>query len=92
MLVLNACYLYGKLYGKDFTRSNIVKFASYYNIRKISIYFTVLMTYGYLVHAGKFRCYDLYNISELGIKVIEDINKDYEIELNRFLNDHSIEL
>lgn len=60
---------------------------------KIGTYLTVLMSKGYLQESGKYNnCYQLYVISSLGVRVIEELNNSYELQLLKFYNDNNIVL
>lgn len=84
LLVLNAAYIYNKDINKTFARTQLLKFASYYNNHKIGCYITVLVSHGYIVVSGKYKQHDLYSISPLGEIVINELNQSYNKELNDY--------
>lgn len=92
LLVLNAAYIYNRDIGKTFARTQLLKFASYYNNHKTGCYITVLMSHGFIDVTGKYKQHDLYSISPLGIQVIEELNNSYNIELDKFVLLYGISL
>jgi hypothetical protein len=92
ILVLNGAYIYNKVYGKAFTRTQLLKYVTYFNNVKIGKFMTVLMTHGFIDVVGKYKQYDVYMISPRGIECIEGLEKSYEEQLYLFLNSNGIEL
>jgi hypothetical protein len=92
ILVLNGAYIYNKVHGKPFARTQLLKFVTYFNNHKIGVMMTVLISKGYIIESGKYKQHITYVISPLGIQVIELLNKSYEEELYSFCSKYSIEL
>ena len=92
ILILNSCYLYSKLVKDKFYMTDIYKFTSYYNIPVMKNFFRVLTLRGLIIpiNPGEFRV--LYNISEQGIKIIQEIEESYNKELYNFTNKYNIDL
>lgn len=84
LLVLNAAYIYNKDINKTFARTQLLKFACYYDNHHIGSYITVLVSHGYIVVSGKYKQHDLYSVSSLGNEVIKELIKSYNKELNSF--------
>jgi len=91
LLVLNASYILSR-YNNGFTRRRLRDFAAYYSDPKIESYITTLLTRNCLILAESTNKYQYYNISEYGIKIIEELNKSYENQLYLFCNKYNIEL
>lgn len=92
LLVLNGAYLYNRCIKTGFTRYALLKFVRYYDNVKIGSYMTVLMSNGYIDKPGMFKGHQLYSISTKGIEVIEELNKSYEVEFDRFCKQYNISL
>ena len=92
ILILNAFYLYSKVFNKGFTRFNLQTFVTYYNHVKIRYYVNLLIDKGYIIESGLYRKKPLYNITLAGVQVIEEMNKSYEDQLYIFCNKYNIEL
>ena len=93
MLVLNGAYLHSVVLNKPFTSYRLLKFVSYYNSHKIGVYSKVLRGRGFITLAGEDkRGNPLYNISESGIKVIQELNESYQQRLIEFCSKYNIEL
>lgn len=92
ILILNSCYLYAKLVKNQFYMTDIYKFTSYYSIPVMKNFFRVLTLRGLIIpiNPGEFRV--LYNISEQGIKIIQEIEESYNKELYNFTNKYNIDL
>jgi predicted transcriptional regulator len=92
LLVLNGSYIYSKSINSDFTRRKLLDFVSYYNHHKLGEYITVLMSHGFIMESYKSKTIQYYTISPIGLEVIEELNKSYEIELLKFCNQYNISL
>jgi len=92
VMILNGCYLLYKLTGKAHTRRQLIQFVSYYNSKYIEKYITVLISRNMISLAGLRATRQLYCISELGLQVINDLNKSYQDQLYLFCNKYNIEL
>jgi len=92
LLVLHGAYLYYTILNKSFTRFNLQNFVTYYNHVKIKYFVELLISKGYLIESGNYKGHLLYCISELGLQVINDLNKSYQEQLYIFCNKYSIEL
>jgi len=78
--------------GKPFTRYQLRSFVSYYNGKYIDKYITVLVSRDMISLAGLRSGRQIYSISELGLQVINDLNKSYQEQLYIYCNKYSIEL
>lgn len=89
LLVLNGAYLYGTYVKEKFPRYHLLKYVSYYNDKKLGEYITVLMKLGYIIESGNRKTIQLYSISDKGKEVIEEIKKNYELQLYKFYDQYS---
>ncbi len=92
LLVLNGCYMLYRMINKPFTENKIYSFVTYYNKPKLKAYIKRLIELKFIVCSGDYNTHLLYCISEQGMKVIEDLNNSYEVELLKFCNQYSISL
>jgi len=72
--------------------TDIYKFTSYYSIPVMKRFIGVLTLRGLIIpiNPGEFRV--LYNISEQGIEIIQEIEESYNKELYNFTNKYNIDL
>jgi hypothetical protein len=92
VLVLNGVYVYSKVINQRFTRRKILDFVSYYNIKKIDCYLTVLISKGYVIQSGQRKTLLLYSISPIGLTVINELNQSYQDQFNIFVSKYNIVL
>jgi len=92
ILVLNGAYIYNKTFGKPFTRTQLLKFVTYFDNHRIGKFMTVLMCNGYIEESGHYKQYLTYKISEKGIELISSLSIRYEEELYSFCSSNGIEL
>jgi len=92
VMILNGAYLLYVVMGKPFTRRQMRDFVTYYNPKRVNMYIGVLMDKGFISLAGLKATRQLYCISELGLQVINDLNKSYQEQLYVFCNKYNIEL
>lgn len=92
VIVLNGAYVYNSCIKKGFTRYSLLKFVCYYNNVRLGKYISVLLCNGFICESGMYRGHQLYCISSKGIEVIEELNKSYEVEFNKFVEQYNISL
>ncbi len=92
LLVLNGCYVLSIILGKGYTTTKLRQFLNYYNQTKVKVYIKVLLDRKFIGISYTKGAYIYYNITQLGIKVISDLNTSYEIELRKFLDLYNIVL
>jgi hypothetical protein len=91
-LILNACYIHSITLNKPFTRSQMRRFANYFNPKQIDSYIKVLIDSNYisLVNSSKMKKVMYYSITLAGLQVIQELNNSYEIELRKFIDQYNI--
>ena len=92
LLVLSGVYVYSKVINQSFTRRQVTYFTRYFDSYRINKYFTVLNNLGYIVESGKKREFQLYSISLIGVKIIEEMKESYDININEFIRKYNISL
>jgi len=92
LLILNGCYLLHLTTNKPFTLNKIYSFVTYYNKPKIQAYIKRLIERKFIIQSVNHKGYPLYNISPLGLQVIEDLNNSYDVEMGKFCSLYGISL
>jgi hypothetical protein len=85
-------YVYSVYVKNNFTRFQALKFVSYYNNTKIGSYLTVLISHKFIIESGLYKGHQLYCISPEGLQVIEELNKSYQEQFNKFIDQYNITL
>lgn len=91
IMVLNACYLYQKHIGTAFTVTALQEFFKYYDYPKMVILFGILVNKGF-IYPSDFARFQLYKLTESGVKVVEGLNDGYAESLQKFCKEYNIEL
>jgi hypothetical protein len=92
ILILSSAYLLQVVIKKGFTLRALRSFVTYYNDKQIKYYVNTLLDLNYIVQSGEYNNHLLYSLSEIGNKVILELNDSYEIELIKFCSRYNIEL
>jgi hypothetical protein len=92
LLCLVSAYCYIHAVNKPFTTTNLLRFAQFFNDKRMKYYVNILMTKGYIIESASKNCYTYYIVSPSGNCLMKELEESYNKELVLFCSKYSIEL
>ena len=91
-LCLISMYLYSKIVERDFSRTGIKSFMTYFNSHYINRYFDIFQDRRLIVKSCIRNSYQFYRLTNQAITTVEEIPVNYNKVLYEFCNKYNVVL